>query len=230
MKYQVVLYPVAGIVFLLLIWGIASFDVQDKSTKYFGLYEKDRVKLKTVEELATARSKCGVSKLCGPGHYAFHIRSGAANTVGPKICFEGKMIMSEVHNNVGIGLNVVVVNGKTGDVENIRLLNGSPQEVLAFLNDIKPGMILLAATYDNANGMSKEIREFFTALGSSKVKSLNTRDNWVFAARTGTPKTVHFEQLNVNEETKNLYEGWPETAETEGCFSSSVGQQNLPEV
>lgn len=85
---------------------------------------------------------CGLSRACPPDHYAVHISSGAANVVGPKICFDGKMyvcemvaaeltegwkcewpwktepylylnsIMSHVLNNVGPGLNIVVVNGE----------------------------------------------------------------------------------------------------------------------
>lgn len=34
--------------------------------------------------------KCSLSKACPPDHFSLHIKSGAANVVGPKICFEGK--------------------------------------------------------------------------------------------------------------------------------------------
>ncbi|XP_060925131.1 protein FAM3D [Limanda limanda] len=189
-----------------------------------------RRELNMNEGFGSSKSKCGVSKACPPGHYVFRIRSGAANTVGPKICFEGKTIMSTVQNNVGGGLDIVVVNGKSGVVENARILNGSPQETLSFLNNIKPGMIVLVASFDNANGMTNEIRNIFSGMGSSKARSIKFRDNWAFAVRTGLESTLHFEKITVTDEQTNLYEGWPETAEVEGCFSSIVGQANLGEV
>lgn len=42
--------------------------------------------------------------------------SGAANVVGPKICLEDNVLMSGVKNNVGRGINIALVNGKTGEV------------------------------------------------------------------------------------------------------------------
>lgn len=38
-----------------------------------------------------ARYKCGLSKLCPAGHFAFKIASGAASVVGPKMCLEDKL-------------------------------------------------------------------------------------------------------------------------------------------
>ncbi|XP_034442274.1 protein FAM3C isoform X1 [Hippoglossus hippoglossus] len=230
MKFKGVLNIVVGMVVLLIIWGIASFNAGDRSAEVF-VYDDDYQKKLNVDEgFDSSKVKCSISERCQPGHFAFRIRSGAANTVGPKICFDGKTIMSEARNNVGGGLDIVVVNGKTGVVENARILNGSPQETLSFLKDIKPGMIVLVASYDNANGMTDEIRNLFSEMGSSKAKSLKFRDNWVFAVRTGLENTLHFEKINVNDEKNNLYEGWPETAEVEGCFSSIVGQANLSDV
>lgn len=36
------------------------------------------------------KPKCSLPRVCPPDHFAFRIRSGAANVVGPQICFEGK--------------------------------------------------------------------------------------------------------------------------------------------
>ncbi|KAF6085825.1 FAM3 metabolism regulating signaling molecule C [Phyllostomus discolor] len=62
------------------------------------------------------RYKCGISKACPEKHFAFKMASGAANVVGPKICLEDNVLMSGVKNNVGRGINVALVNGKTGEV------------------------------------------------------------------------------------------------------------------
>ncbi|NXT77847.1 FAM3D protein, partial [Zapornia atra] len=58
--------------------------------------------------------KCGNQKSCPNFHFAFKIISGAANVVGPSICFDNEVLMSSVKNNIGRGLNIAVVNGTSG--------------------------------------------------------------------------------------------------------------------
>ncbi|NXY92243.1 FAM3C protein, partial [Alcedo cyanopectus] len=59
-------------------------------------------------------NKCGIQKSCPQNYFAFKIISGAANVVGPSICFDGMILMSSVKNNIGRGLNIALVNGKLG--------------------------------------------------------------------------------------------------------------------
>lgn len=68
------------------------------------------------KETRVVRTKCDLSKPCPNNFFAFKILSGAANVVGPSMCFEGHMIMSPVKDNVGRGLNIALVNGSTGTV------------------------------------------------------------------------------------------------------------------
>lgn len=84
------------------------------------------------------KAKCNLQVDCPADHFALRIRSGAANVVGPSICFDGQMyvlgkwpvftcgcrsnplnlhlflnsIMAHLKNNVGPGLNIVVINGE----------------------------------------------------------------------------------------------------------------------
>ncbi|NWQ60332.1 FAM3D protein, partial [Neopipo cinnamomea] len=62
------------------------------------------------------RHKCGNQKSCPKNYFAFKIVSGAANVVGPSICFEDLVLMSSIKNNVGRGLNIALVNGTTGQL------------------------------------------------------------------------------------------------------------------
>ncbi|XP_030825417.1 protein FAM3A-like, partial [Camarhynchus parvulus] len=62
------------------------------------------------------RFKCGLPRPCPPRHFAFRLLSGAANVVGPRICLEGRELMSSVKNNVGRGLNIALVNGVSGEL------------------------------------------------------------------------------------------------------------------
>ncbi|NXE74248.1 FAM3D protein, partial [Cochlearius cochlearius] len=62
------------------------------------------------------RHKCGNQKSCPQNHFAFKITSGAANVVGPSICFDDTVLMSSVKNNIGRGLNIALVNGTSGQL------------------------------------------------------------------------------------------------------------------
>ncbi|NXA37761.1 FAM3D protein, partial [Eudromia elegans] len=60
--------------------------------------------------------ECGNRKSCPRDHFAFRLISGAANVVGPSICFNDQILMSNVRNNIGRGLNIALVNGTTGQL------------------------------------------------------------------------------------------------------------------
>uniref|UniRef100_A0A4W6D818 FAM3 metabolism regulating signaling molecule D n=1 Tax=Lates calcarifer TaxID=8187 RepID=A0A4W6D818_LATCA len=177
---------------------------------------------------ASPKPKCSLSRVCPPDHFALYIRSGAANVVGPKICFDGKIIMSHVLNNVGPGLNIVVVNGENGVVEKFGYLNmktGNPQEILTYLKEIKPGMIVLVASFDDiTTKLTNEMRNLFVGMGSTFIKSIKRKDNWVFAGRAGTQNRSLFEKQAFNDDRTNIYEGWPDMVEVSGCFPRTIRQ------
>ncbi|XP_070693743.1 protein FAM3C [Pempheris klunzingeri] len=224
MRYRAFLHLAAVIVVLLIAWGISinSFDVQEKARSALGLNTMDQNKHKFKAATTAPEPKCSLSRVCPLDHFALHITSGAANVVGPKICFDGKTIMSHVLNNAGPGLNIVVVNGETGVVEKFGYLNmkdGNTKDILAYLKEIKPGMIVLVASFDDVTKkMTDEMREAFVGMGSTLIKSVKARDSWVFAGRAGTESKSLFEKHAVSEKKTNIYEGWPEVVEVGGCF------------
>ncbi|XP_054473681.1 protein FAM3C [Anoplopoma fimbria] len=192
-----------------------GFDVKPKFQKAFSA--------------TTTEPKCSLTSVCPSDHLALKISSGAANVVGPKICFDGKIIMSNVLNNVGPGLNIVVVDGKNGKVEKFGYLNmnnGKKEDILAYLKEIKPGMIVLVASFEDVTPkMTDEMKEVFVRMGSTLIKSVKRRDNWVFVGRAGTESKSLFEKQSVNDEKTNIYEGWPEIVEIGGCIPRT---QNTP--
>ncbi|XP_018542039.1 protein FAM3D isoform X1 [Lates calcarifer] len=218
----------AVIVVVLIMWGIAlnSFDVQEKARDILGFHDTDQMKLRFKTATASPKPKCSLSRVCPPDHFALYIRSGAANVVGPKICFDGKIIMSHVLNNVGPGLNIVVVNGENGVVEKFGYLNmktGNPQEILTYLKEIKPGMIVLVASFDDiTTKLTNEMRNLFVGMGSTFIKSIKRKDNWVFAGRAGTQNRSLFEKQAFNDDRTNIYEGWPDMVEVSGCFPRTI--------
>lgn len=214
MKYRAVLQFSAVVVVLLITWGISnnSFDVNQTALDIFE---------EPVEE-----PKCGLSRACPPDSFALHITSGAATVVGPKICFEGQIIMSTALNNVGVGLNIVVVNGDNGVVEKASYLNmksGVAEDIVAYLKEIKPGRIVLVGTFDDVTPkLTDEMREIFVRMGSTLIKSLKSKDSWAFAGRAGTRNKSLFEKLAVNNAKTNIYEGWPAMVSVSGCFPKNT--------
>ncbi|XP_029682796.1 protein FAM3C isoform X2 [Takifugu rubripes] len=196
MRHRAALYLLAAAVALLLTWKIPinSFDVQEKARNILDSNYIDRIKGKFKAVKTSADLKCRLSKVCPPDHFAMRLTSGAADVVGPQICFEGKIIMSHVLNNVGPGLNIAVIDGETGIVEKIGSINmqkgrkrgEAEEEVLEYLKEIKPGMIVLVASFgDVTPKLTEEVRGLFAGMGSALVTSVKARDNWVFAGRAG---------------------------------------------
>ncbi|XP_068763700.1 protein FAM3D [Struthio camelus] len=167
------------------------------------------------------RHDCGNQKSCPGDHFAFKVVSGAANVVGPSLCFDDKVLMSGVRNNVGRGLNIALVNGTTGQLlktGSFDMYSGDVKELETFLTEIKDGTFVLTATFDDpATKMNDKIRMLFTKLGSNHVSKLGFRDNWVFLGAKGMSTKTPFEEHIKNNQETNKYDGWPEVLEMEGC-------------
>lgn len=177
-----------------------------------------------VEEVGThpPRTKCGLSKQCPSDHLSFKMASGAASVVGPKICLEDKILMSGVKNNVGRGINIALVNGKTGELTATSYFDmwaGDVAPLIKFLKEIEDGTVVMMATFDDpATKLNDEARKLISELGSSSINSLGFRDNWIFVGGKGIKTKSPFEQYIKNSAETNKYEGWPEVLEMEGCI------------
>ncbi|XP_074535478.1 protein FAM3C [Halichoeres trimaculatus] len=181
------------------------------------------------DKLEDIAKKCSLSKPCPPDSYAFHLWSGAANIVGPKICFDGKILMSHVVNNIGPGINIVVINNESGVVVKLGFLNmenGNKDSMLDFLKTIPPGSIVLLASFrDVIPRMTDEMRDVFEEMGSTMVKSLKSRDGWVFAGKMGAKEKSIFEKVAANDKDTNLYDEWPRVVEIGGCYPKKLSSE-----
>ncbi|NWH59368.1 FAM3D protein, partial [Geococcyx californianus] len=173
-------------------------------------------------EALLPQHKCGNQKSCPQDYFAFKIISGAANVVGPYICFDGIVLMSSVKNNIGRGLNIALVNGELVPAKSLflflMLFSSDINKLDTFLAEIKHGTVVLAASYDDAaTKMNDKVRAHFVELGSRHVNNLGFRDNWVFLGAKGLKNKSPFEQHIKNDKETNKYDGWPELLEMEGC-------------
>uniref|UniRef100_A0A663F3I2 FAM3 metabolism regulating signaling molecule D n=1 Tax=Aquila chrysaetos chrysaetos TaxID=223781 RepID=A0A663F3I2_AQUCH len=156
--------------------------------------------------------KCGNKKSCPEDHFAFKIISGAANVVGPSICFDDMVLASAKHVDGHQGAFVVKKFG------NSFLHDHFWGYFAVFSHFIEHGTIVLTASYDDAaTKMNDKVRTQFVELGSSHVSTLGFRDNWVFLGAKGLKNKSPFEEHIKNDEKKNKYDGWPEMLEMEGC-------------
>ncbi|XP_051248433.1 protein FAM3C [Dicentrarchus labrax] len=167
------------------------------------------------------RYKCGLSKSCPVGHFAFKMASGAASVVGPRICLEDKLLMSSVKNNVGRGINIALVNGRTGELMKTDFFDmwaGDVAPFIKFLKEIDEGTVVMMASFDDpATKLNDEARKLIADLGSSAISNVGFRDNWVFVGGKGIKTKSPFEQHIKNNADTNKFEGWPEVLEIEGC-------------
>ncbi|XP_077450044.1 protein FAM3C isoform X2 [Stigmatopora argus] len=165
--------------------------------------------------------KCGLSKSCPENHFAFKMASGAASVVGPKMCLEDKMLMSAVKNNVGRGINIALVNGRTGELYKTDCFDmwaGNVAPLIQFLKAIEHGTVVMMASFDDpATKLNDEARKLIADLGSSIINKLGFRDNWIFVGGKGIKTKSPFEQHIKNNAETNKFEGWPEVLEMEGC-------------
>ncbi|XP_076862603.1 protein FAM3C [Brachyhypopomus gauderio] len=168
------------------------------------------------------RYKCGLSMPCPEDHFSFKMASGAASVVGPKICLDDNILMSGVKNNVGRGINIALVNGRTGEVIKTDFFDmwaGDVNNLIKFLKTIEHGTVVMMATFDDsATKLNDEAKKLIADLGSSSIDSVGFRDNWVFVGGKGIKTKSPFEQHIKNNAETNKYEGWPEVLEMEGCI------------
>ncbi|CAJ1050647.1 protein FAM3C [Xyrichtys novacula] len=216
---------------LILLWGLAiTFDIKNNPLQIVGFHYGEQV-----TDLSGDKSKrCSLPEPCPPESFPFHIWSGAANVVGPKICFDGKVIMSHVLNNVGSGINIVVIDGESGAVEKFGFLNmehGDQNHIVQYLKAIKPGSIVLVGSFiDLAPRLTDEVKEIFEGMGSGMIKTIKSKDGWVFAGKAGAGEKSLFEKVSVNDKETNIYDEWPRAVEIGGCFPKTLPTEDDPKT
>uniref|UniRef100_A0A3B3T9U6 FAM3 metabolism regulating signaling molecule C n=1 Tax=Paramormyrops kingsleyae TaxID=1676925 RepID=A0A3B3T9U6_9TELE len=152
------------------------------------------------ESSKAPRYKCGVSKPCPEGHFSFKMASGAASVVGPKICFEDNILMSGVKNNVGRGINIALLNGRSGELIKTGIFDmwgGDVNNLITFLKTITDGTVVMIASFDDAaTKLSDDAKKLIFELGSTSINSLGFRDNWIFVGGKGIKTKSPFEQVS----------------------------------
>lgn len=160
--------------------------------------------------------------ICSEDHFSFFIQSGAGNVVPPKICFSNELVLGVAKKNAGVGINVVVIKGQTGEIlttGHYDMWAGEVKPLIDFLKTIETGTIVLMASYDEpASKLNEEARKLIVEMGSSVIKTIGFRDNWIFVGGKGASVPTTFEKYAKNDAYKNKYNGWPELIDISGCI------------
>uniref|UniRef100_A0A4W5M1N5 Zgc:101783 n=2 Tax=Hucho hucho TaxID=62062 RepID=A0A4W5M1N5_9TELE len=230
--YDIPIIYLAGLLPIIAVLGVTFFAVflimwsQSHTLSWYPEFRgPEWLQVPNVLQETTSRQRpslCGIPKPCPEGDFSFLITSGAANVVGPKICIEDKMVMGYVEKNVGYGINIAVVNGKSkGEGMKTAFFNmydGDIEPLVEFLKSIENRSIVFIATYDDpATKLNEEARKLIRELGSSAIQSLGFRDNWVFVGGKGDVEST-LEKHIKNNKDKNKYDSWPEMIELQGCL------------
>nr|XP_016847169.1 PREDICTED: protein FAM3D isoform X2 [Anolis carolinensis] len=218
---------IAALLFTLVAtWLFASASFNHISVKSINIRSWLGKSPSQSECILVLRHKCNNKRECPTNTFAFKLISGAANVVGPSMCFENTMVMSAVKNNIGRGLNLALVNGTTGKLIKagaFDMYSGDVKDLIEFLKPIDTGTLVLIASYDDAaTKMNDEARKMLTELGSSYAFKLGFRDNWIFLGGKGLKNKSPFEQYLKNDKDTNKYDGWPEVLEMEGCVPKKL--------
>ncbi|XP_064561765.1 protein FAM3B isoform X1 [Zonotrichia leucophrys gambelii] len=174
---------------------------------------------------APRRQKCGLWAPCPPGNFVYRILSGGGKQRRPKICFEDEEFINEDNYEVRSGINIAIVNYKTGKLISTKFFEmwgrDHSGEMMDFIRKAPEGTLLLMATHDDGSTRLKDdAKKIVEELGSREIKNIKFRSSWVFIAAKGftLPDYIQKEKINHSDQTKNRYQGWPAEIQIEGCI------------
>jgi len=166
---------------------------------------------------------CDMKKTCTDSNkMPFKIVSGAANVIGPRICVNGVDLMRSVLNNVDRGMNIAVVDGRTGTLIDKGIFDLYAHDSTALVTFLKEKVnprehaLIFATSYDDAAmRLNDEARVLLKKLQFEDVDNLKFRDNFVFVG--GIHAKDNFSKISKHDKN-DKYGDWPAATEVEGCI------------
>ncbi|XP_037759734.1 protein FAM3B isoform X3 [Chelonia mydas] len=136
------------------------------------------------------RQKCDHWSPCSPGSYAYRLLSGGGKEKLAKICFEDELLISEQKGNVGRGINIAIVNYKTGKVISTEFFDMWEGDfsgpMTTFIKNAPQGSLLLMVTHDDGSSRLKDgAKKAIAELGSKEIWNMKFRSSWAFIAAKG---------------------------------------------
>ncbi|XP_051869245.1 protein FAM3B-like isoform X2 [Pristis pectinata] len=167
--------------------------------------------------------KCGHWTACPSGSFSFLVLSGSKKEKPPKICFEGEILLGREKDNYGRGMNIAVVEAKTGkhiSSGTFDLWGGDNSgPMIEFLKKAPDGSLIFMATFDDSSvRLTEDAKKYIEGLGSKEIQKLAFRGNWVFVATKGFTLPKDYEREKVINSVKGNG-AWASEIQILGCFS-----------
>ncbi|CAF1025761.1 unnamed protein product [Adineta steineri] len=149
--------------------------------------------------IGSSIENCGLPHTCKENEFPVHVYTGKDNNDEPKICVDGKYVISKGVNDGGRGLNIVVVsNGKevirTGHFDT---WNDDSTNLEIFLENLEENVIIIVVTFDEASKkLSQHSKNLFFDLGSATIQNLKYRDVWVLVGQKGIQGFSPYEEIS----------------------------------
>ncbi|KAM6384302.1 LOW QUALITY PROTEIN: protein FAM3B, partial [Alca torda] len=188
---------------------------------------EDILKKPVLKAPVPKRQKCDHWSPCLPGNYAYRILSGGGTGKLAKICFEDDLLISEEKGNVGRGINIAIVNYKTGKVTSAQFFDmwkgDHSDEMVTFIKNAPEGSLLLMVTHDDGRHPLKGCKKLVEELGSKKYGGHEFRSSWAFIAAKGfkLPDDIQKEKINHSDKN-NRYGAGQLKSKIEGCIPRNL--------
>lgn len=167
---------------------------------------------------------CGLVEPCKQGEFAVHIYTGKDHKDEPRLCVDGKYILSRNINGGGRGINVVVIDTMTRSVSRVSHFDtyekeSTPLETL--LLTLRPDDLIILLTFDEpTRKMSRVARLLLHELGSALIQNLSYRGSWYLVTQKGLTGFSPFEELHLVESN-----GWPKHHDVKFCIPFQIKGQ-----
>ncbi|XP_053165393.1 protein FAM3B isoform X2 [Hemicordylus capensis] len=175
------------------------------------------------------RQKCDHWSPCPFGSYAYRLLSGGGKQKTAKICFEDELLISEEKQNVGRGINIAIVDyksGKTVATKYFDMWEGDFSKPMAdFIKNAPQKSLLMMVTHDDGSTKLKEdAKKAIADLGSTEIRNMKFRSSWAFIAAKGfkLPEGIQKEKINHSDRNNNRYGDWPAEIQIEGCIPQNL--------
>ncbi|KAF8766791.1 Protein FAM3C like protein [Argiope bruennichi] len=193
------------------------------------VYERPKLANETVSSLHSIQigeivPQCGLPKACSKDEFSVHLYTGKDHTDEPRLCVDGKYIISKSMNEGGRGLNVAVIDNLTRTIIRVSHFDTYEKEsngLETMLLTLRPGDILILITFDEpSRKLSRIARLLFYDLGSALIQNLGYRSSWYLITQKGISGFSPFEDLHLVDSS-----GWPQPHDIRFCVPFEIKGQ-----
>lgn len=191
-------------------------------------YNSSLSKLRLGDELVN----CGLKDPCPADSFSLRLSSGRENKEGPRICVNGRNVMSTDLNNGGRGLNMVVVDPEKKEaLETFRYdtyeVVDDNSALIAQLKTIPSNHVIVMVAHDDAStSISEDTRKALAGYGSAYISALAFRDVWAFVGRPGLTGYSPYEDIELGGR-----DVWPVPVDRKFCIPKDFkGSDKKPDL